>query len=104
MINILFNEGREDPCYSLPTLGKPWTYFKQGLGYKVLQSIMTTCVTLLLLSAVDSDIYIFFFISQVLTMKLTESTNIFYISDRVDCTIKQNIKETFVGNNAFARI
>ena len=37
-------------------------------------------------------------------MKLTESTNIFYISDRVDCTIKQNIKETFVGNNAFARI
>ena len=65
MINILFNEGREDSCCSLPTLGSPWTYFKQGLGYKVLQSIMTTSVTLLLLSAVDSDVFIFFHVTGV---------------------------------------
>ena len=42
--------------------------------------------------------------SQVLAMKLTESTNIYYISDRVACTIKQTIKETFLENNGFARI
>ena len=39
--------------------------------------------------------------SQVLTMKLTESTNICYTSDRVACTVKLNIKETFLGNNDF---
>ena len=93
--NILFNEGREDSCYSLPTLGNPWTFFKQGLAYKVLLSTMTTGVTLLLLSAVDNDTFFLFLMSQVLTMKLTELTNICYISDRVACTIKQNIKETF---------
>ena len=57
LINILFNEGREDSYYSLPTLGNSWTYFKQGLGYKVLQSIMTTGVTLVLLSAEDNDFF-----------------------------------------------
>ena len=39
--------------------------------------------------------------SQVLTITLTESTNISYISDRVACTVKLNIKETFLGNNGF---
>ena len=42
--------------------------------------------------------------SQVLNMKLTESANICYISDRVSCTIKQNIKENFLENNGLARI
>ena len=42
--------------------------------------------------------------SQVLTMKLTESTNICYFSDRVACTIKWNIKENSLENNGFARI
>ena len=82
--NILFNKGREDSCYSLPTLGNPWTYFKQGLANKVLLSTITTGVTLLLLSAVD-DIFFLFLMSQVLTMKLTELTNICYVSDRVAC-------------------
>ena len=41
--------------------------------------------------------------SQVLTMKLTESTNICYFSDRVACTIRRNIKETFLENNSFTR-
>ena len=39
--------------------------------------------------------------SQVLTVVLTESTNICYISGRVACTIKLNIEETFLGNNGF---
>ena len=34
-------------------------------------------------------------------MTLTESTNILYISDRVACIVKVNIKETFLGNNGF---
>ena len=37
-------------------------------------------------------------------MKLTESTNICYFSDRVACTTKWNIKENFLENNGFARI
>ena len=32
-------------------------------------------------------------------MTLTESKKICYISDRVACTVKLNIKETFLGNN-----
>ena len=39
--------------------------------------------------------------SQLLTMKLTESTNVCYISDRVACTVKLNTKEIFLGNNGF---
>ena len=41
--------------------------------------------------------------SQVWTMKLTESRNIFSASDRVACTIKMNAKETFMGNDSFRR-
>ena len=63
---------------------------------------LTTGVTSLLLSAVDNDF--FFFMSQLLTMKLTESANVCYISDRVACTVKRNITETFLENNGFARI
>ena len=37
--------------------------------------------------------------SQVLAMTLTELTNICYISDTVACTVKLNIKETFLLNN-----
>ena len=39
--------------------------------------------------------------SQVLTITLTESTDICYISDIVACAVKLNIKETFLGNNGF---
>ena len=39
--------------------------------------------------------------SWVLTMTLTESKNICYISDRVACTVELNIKKTFLGNNSF---
>ena len=60
---------------------------------------LTTDVALLLLLAVDNDIFIYF-MPEVLTMKLTESMNIFYISHSVACTIKLNIKETFLGNKS----
>ena len=42
--------------------------------------------------------------SQVLTVKLPESTNICYISDKVAYTIKRNSKETFLEKNGFATI
>ena len=61
---------------------------------------LTTNVTLLFLSAVN-NIYLFIFMSQVWTMKLTKSKNICYVSDRVACTIKRNVKETFMGNDSF---
>ena len=37
-------------------------------------------------------------------MKLTESTNICRASDRVACTIKMSIKETFMENNGFLQM
>ena len=39
--------------------------------------------------------------SLLLTMTLTESSNICYISARVAYTIKLNIKGTFLGNMGF---
>ena len=37
-------------------------------------------------------------------MKLTESTNICYVSDRVACITKVNIKETLIGNDPFLQM
>ena len=45
-------------------------------------------------------IYLFFML-RVLSMKLTESMNICYISDRVARAVKLNVKGTFLGNNGF---
>ena len=42
--------------------------------------------------------------SQVWTMKLTESINICHFSDRFATTIKLNIKEIFMGNDVFLKI
>ena len=42
--------------------------------------------------------------SQVLTMKLTESTNICYVIVRITHTTNMNIKETFLGNDAFLQM
>ena len=42
--------------------------------------------------------------SQVWTMKLTESTNIYYFSDRFASTIKVNIKEIFMRNDDFLQV
>ena len=37
--------------------------------------------------------------SQLWTMKLTASTKFCHVSDRAACTVKENIKETFMGVN-----
>ena len=66
--------------------------------------MLTTDVTLLPLLAVDNDMFAYFFMSQVWTMKLTESINICYISFRVSHTIKVNIKETFMRNGGSLQI
>ena len=49
-------------------------------------------LTLLFLSVADSDIFAHFFMPQVWTMKLTESTNTSHFSDRFARTVKVNIK------------
>ena len=42
--------------------------------------------------------------SQVWTMKLTESINIYHFSDGFATLIKVNIKEVFMGNDVFLKI
>ena len=63
---------------------------------------LATDVTLLFLSVADSDVFVYFFISEVWTMKLAESTNTCHFIDRFACTNKVNIKET--GNYDFLKI
>ena len=49
-------------------------------------------------------VYIFLFLKlHVWTMKVTESTDT-CTSDRATCTIKVNIKETFMGNEGFLQM
>ena len=52
---------------------------------------LATDVTLLFLSVADSDIFVYFFMSQIWTMELTESTNSCHFSDRFSQTIKVNV-------------
>ena len=61
---------------------------------------LTTDVTLLFLSSVNV-IFVYFLTLQLRNMALMESANTCCISDRVACTIKVNIKETFIGNYPF---
>ena len=61
---------------------------------------LRTNVTLLFHSAVNNIIFVCF-MSQVWAMKLAESTNICYVSDRVPFAIKMNVKETFMENDSF---
>ena len=42
--------------------------------------------------------------SNLWDMKLTAPTKSCYISDRVACTVKKNIKETFMRNHGFLQI
>ena len=53
---------------------------------------LATDVTLLFLSVADSDIFAHFFMSQIWTMKLAESTNTCHFSDSFDHAVKVNIK------------
>ena len=79
------------------TFETPWDKLQNVLGMK-----LATDVTLLILSVADSDIFVYFFMSQVWTIKLTESTNACHFSDRFFCTIKVNIKK--MGNYGFLKI
>ena len=45
-----------------------------------------------------------FFMLQMSTMKLTESTNICCTSDRLVCTINVKIKDRFIGNDGFLQM
>ena len=66
---------------------------------------LTTDVPLLFLSLVDNNgTFVYFFMSQVWTMKLTESIDICYVSVRGSRTIKVNMKETFMGNDPFLQM
>ena len=56
--NFLFSEGRTDSCYSVPTLGSPWTYVNQGWYYKVWQPIMNPTGLLLKLLEANFEIYL----------------------------------------------
>ena len=64
---------------------------------------LTTDVTLLFLSAVN-NIMCLLFMLQVWTMKLTESTNICYVSVSVSHTVNVNFEETFMRNDPFLQI
>ena len=63
---------------------------------------LATNVTLLFLSMADNDIFFYFFMSQLWTMKLTESTNTCHFRDIFARTIKVNIKE--IENYSFLKI
>ena len=101
----------KDSCYSVPNLGNPWTYAKQGWCYKVWKSIMnpselllkllesnllgmklTTDVAFLFLSAVDNYIFVYL---------LRQTYGLCYVSVRASRLIKMNIKKTFMGNDGF---
>ena len=60
---------------------------------------LATDVILLFLSVADSDIFAYFFMSQV---KLSESRNTCHFGDRFARTIKENIKE--IGKHGFLKI
>ena len=47
-----------DSCYSVLTLGNPWTYVKQGWHYKVWQPIINPPELLLKLLEADFEIYL----------------------------------------------
>ena len=52
------SEGRKDSCYSITTLGNPWTHVRQDWYYKVCQTIMNPQELLLKLLEVNFKIYL----------------------------------------------
>ena len=65
---------------------------------------LTADITWLFLSAVNTEIFVVFFLLQMLTIKSTESTNNFCPSDRAVRAGKVNIKERFIENDGFLQI
>ena len=58
IVLLEFSEGRTDSCYSVPIMGNPWTYAKQGWYYKVWQPIMNPPELLLKLLETNFEIYL----------------------------------------------
>ena len=58
MVLLKFSEGRMDSCYSITSLGNPWTHVKQGWYYKVWQSIINPPELLLELLETNFEIYL----------------------------------------------
>ena len=58
MVSLEFSEGRTDLCYSVTTLGNPWTHVKQGWYYKVWHPIMNPPELLLKLLEANFEIYL----------------------------------------------
>ena len=54
---------------------------------------------LMFLSSVNNNFFV-----TVWAMKFTETTNVWYISVRVTCTIKLNIKKPFMGDQDFVQM
>ena len=47
-----------DSCYSVPPIGKPWTYVKQGWYYKVWKPIINPLEVLLKLLEANLEIHL----------------------------------------------
>ena len=86
-VGIIKLEARHESTRN--TFETPWGKLRNLLGMK-----LTTNVTLLLLSAVDNDIFVYFFCHK----------NVCYVRVRVTHTIKVNIKETIMGNDGFLQL
>ena len=83
-------------------MGNVSAILSKPLETNLLGMKLATDVTLLFLSVADNDIFVYFFMSQLWTIKLTESTNTCHFSDIFARTIKVNIKE--MENYRFLKI
>ena len=100
---VINQESLEFFLYTFKTMCRTTFETHWGKVQHLLGMKLTTDATLLFLSAVNNIylIFFFFFMSQVWTMKLTEWRTICFANDRVACTIKMNVKETFIRNDSF---
>ena len=83
-------------------MGNVSAILSKPLDTNLLGMKLATDVTLLFLSVADNDIFVYFFMSQLWTMKLTESMNTCHFSDIFARTINVNIKE--IENYRFLKI
>ena len=58
MLLLEFSEGRNNSCYSGPTLGNPWAHVTQGWYYKILQPFMNPPELVLKLLETNFEIYL----------------------------------------------
>ena len=75
-----------------------WNFLRQTSRFTRMK--LTTVVALRCFSSKQWRICLFF-VLHLWNIKLTESKNVFCINGRVACTIKLNIKETFMQEDGF---